>query len=107
MDVVKAASFKLRKKRPQDKWHFWKYNNLITVKARTLFKPVKKNCAVYGQDVIGENGPVNKKNVPCSGRSVTQKADKIIVETERNRHVSSCNTAKKLGIYHQTVLIHL
>ncbi|XP_032684750.1 histone-lysine N-methyltransferase SETMAR-like, partial [Odontomachus brunneus] len=47
------------------------------------------------------------KDESCSGRPITEKSDKIMEKVKRDKHVSSVEIARKLGIDHKTVLNHL
>ncbi|GBP68858.1 hypothetical protein EVAR_46175_1 [Eumeta japonica] len=47
------------------------------------------------------------KDEPRCGRSLTNKVDAILEKVEQDRHISSYNIAKELGINHKTVLTHL
>jgi len=46
------------------------------------------------------------KDEPRSGRSITEKFDEM-VKVERDKHVSTVEIARELGIDHKTVLNHL
>ena len=46
------------------------------------------------------------KIIGC-GRSITEKSDEIMVKVERDKHVSTAEIARELGIDHKTVLNHL
>jgi len=52
-------------------------------------------------------GNFDVKDEPCSGRPITKKSDEIMVKVERDKHVSTVEIAKELGIDHKTVLNHL
>jgi len=47
------------------------------------------------------------KDEPRSGRLITEKSDEIMVKVERDKHVSTMEIARELGIDHKTVLNHL
>jgi len=47
------------------------------------------------------------KDEPHSDRSITEKSDEIMIKVERDKHVSTVETATKLDIDHKTVLNHL
>jgi len=47
------------------------------------------------------------KDEPRSGRSITEKSDEIMIKIEHDKHVSTEEIAKELGIDHKTVLNHL
>jgi len=49
-------------------------------------------------------GNFDVKDEPCSGRSITEKSDEIMVKVER---VSTVEIPRELGIDHKTVLNHL
>ena len=46
------------------------------------------------------------KDEPRSGQSITEKSDEM-VKVERDKHVSTVEIARELGIDHKTVLNHL
>jgi len=46
------------------------------------------------------------KDEPRSGRPITEKSE-IMVKVERDKHVSTVEIARELGIDHKTVLHHL
>jgi len=47
------------------------------------------------------------KDEPRSGRPITEKSDEIMVKVERDKHVSTVEIARELGIDHKIVLNHL
>jgi len=47
------------------------------------------------------------KDEPRSGRPITEKSNEIMVKVERDKHVSTVEIARELGIDHKTVLNHL
>ena len=51
-------------------------------------------------------GNFDVKNEPRSGRSITEKSDEIMVKIERDKHVSTVEIARELGIDHKTILNH-
>ena len=46
------------------------------------------------------------KDKPRSGQTITEKSE-IMVKVERDKHVSTVEIARELGIDHKTVLNHL
>ena len=52
-------------------------------------------------------GNLDVKDLPRSGRPLTEKADEILQLVTIDRHVSCQNIADVLGIKHQTVWNHL
>ena len=74
-------------------------------------------CAVYGEDAVTvrtvrnwferfRGGNLNAKDLPRSGRSLTEKADEILQLIAIDRHASCSDIADALGINHQTVWNH-
>jgi len=53
------------------------------------------------------SGNFDVKDEPCFGRPITEKSDEIIVKIERDKHVSTVEIARELGVDHKTVLNHL
>jgi len=47
------------------------------------------------------------KDEPRSGRPIIEKSDEIMVKVEHDKHVSTVEIARELGIDHKTVLNHL
>ena len=52
-------------------------------------------------------GNFNVKDEPRSGRPITEKSDEIMEKVECDKHVSTVEIARELGIDHKTVLNHL
>ena len=52
-------------------------------------------------------GNFDVKDEPRSGRPITEKSDEIMVKIERDKHVSTVEIARELGIDHKTILNHL
>jgi len=79
------------------------------IKARMLHRLVKK-FALFTVKVLYQNqqhekwfarfrtGNFDVKDEPRSGRSITEKSDEIIVKVERDKHVSTVEIARELGI---------
>ena len=47
------------------------------------------------------------KDEPRSGRPITKKSDEIMVKVERDKHVSTVEIARELGIDYKTILNYL
>jgi len=47
------------------------------------------------------------KDEPRSSRPITAKSDEIMVKVECDKHVSTMEIARELGIDHKTILNHL
>ena len=47
---------------------------------------------------------IDVKDEPRSSRPITEKSDEIMVKVERDKHVSTVEIARELGIDHKTVL---
>lgn len=81
-------------------------------------KTCKEVCAIYGEDAVSDRtvrnwferfrgGNLDVKDLPRSGRPLTENADQILDMIEIDRHASCQNIADALGINHQTVWNHL
>jgi len=46
------------------------------------------------------------KDEPRFGRPIIEKSDEIMIKVERDKHVSTMEIARELGIDHKIVLIH-
>ncbi|GBP29782.1 Histone-lysine N-methyltransferase SETMAR [Eumeta japonica] len=77
----------------------------------------EKNCDVYGPNALSvrvaqnwfkrfQSDNFDVKDEPCSGLSVTDKADAISENVEQDRHISSYDIAEGLWIDHKTVWTH-
>jgi len=77
-----------------------------------------KICAIYGEDTLSKSaarkwfvrfraGNFYVKDEPRSDRPITEKSDEIMVKVERDKHVSTVEIARELGIDHKTVSNHL
>jgi len=88
------------------------------IKARMLHRLVKKFALFTMKISLSKSatqkwfarfraGNFDVKDEPCSGRPITKKSDEIMVKVERDKHVSTVEIAKELGIDHKTVLNHL
>ena len=73
-----------------------------------------KICAVYDEDAVTDRtvrnwferfrgGNLEVKDLPCSGRPLTEKADEILQLIAIDRYASCEDIADALGINHQTV----
>ena len=47
------------------------------------------------------------KDKPRFGRLITEKSDEIMVKVKRDKHVSTVEIARELGIDYKTILNHL
>jgi len=87
-------------------------------KGKNAAQACEKICAIYGEDTLSKSaawkwfarfraGNFDVKNEPRSGRPITEKFDEIMVKVERDKHVSTVEIARELGIDHKIVLNHL
>jgi len=78
----------------------------------------EKICAIYGEDILSKSaarkwfarfraGNFDVKDGPRSSRPITEKSGEIMVKVERDKHMSTVEIARELGIDHKTVLNHL
>ncbi|EGI59943.1 Histone-lysine N-methyltransferase SETMAR [Acromyrmex echinatior] len=78
----------------------------------------EKICAIYGEDTLSKSAAwkwftrfrtenFDVKDEPRSGRPITEKSDEIMEKVERDKHVSTVEIAKELGIDHKIILNHL
>jgi len=86
-------------------------------KGKNVVQACEKICAIYGEDTLSKSaaqkwfvrfraGNFNIKDKPRSGRPITEKSDEIIIKVERDKHVSTVELARELGIDHKTVFIY-
>ena len=88
-------------------------------KGKNAAQACEKICAIYGEDTSSKSTArkwfarfrarnFDVKNEFRSDRSITEKSDEIImVKVERDKHVSTVEIVRELGIDHKTVLNHL
>ena len=87
-------------------------------KGKNAAQACEKICAIYGEDTLSKSaarkwfarfraGNFDVKDEPHSGRPITEKSNEIMVKVERDKHVSTVEIARELGIDHKTVLNHL
>ena len=78
-------------------------------KGKNAAQTCEKICAIYGEDILSKSaarkwfarfraGNFDVKDEPRSGRPITGKFDEIIVKVERDKHVSTVEIARELGI---------
>jgi len=78
----------------------------------------EKICAIYDEDTLSKSvarklfvrfraGNFDVKDEPHFGRPITEKSDEIMVKVKRDKHVSTVEIARELGIDHKTILNHL
>jgi len=46
------------------------------------------------------------KDEPCSDQPITEKSDEIMVKIEHDKHMSTVEIARELGIDYKTILNH-
>jgi len=87
-------------------------------KGKNAAQACKKICAIYDKDTLSKSaarkwfvrfraGNFDVKDESPSGRPITKKSDEIMVKVECDKHVSTVEIARKLGIDYKTVLNHL
>ena len=80
-------------------------------KSKNVAQACEKIYAIYGEDTLSKSaarkwfarfraGNFDVKDEPRSGRPITE----IMVKVERDKHVSTVEIARELGIDHKTVL---
>ena len=85
-------------------------------KGKNAAQVCQKICAVYGEDILSKSaarkwfarfraGNFDVKDEPRSGRSMNSLKCEIMVKVERDKHVSTVEIARELGIDHKTVFI--
>jgi len=85
-------------------------------KGKNAAQACEKICAIYGEDILSKSaarkwfarfraGNFDVKDEPRSGRSMNSLKSKIMVKVECNKHVSTVEIARELGIDHKTVFI--
>jgi len=78
-------------------------------KGKNAAQACEKICAIYGEDTLSKSaarkwfthfraGNFDVKDEPRSGRSITEKSDEIMVKVERDKHVSTVEIARELGL---------
>jgi len=83
-----------------------------------LHRLVEKICAIYGEDTLSKSaarewfarfraGNFDVKDEPRSDPITEKKSDQIMVKIEYDKHVSTVEIARELGIDYKTVLNHL
>ena len=83
-------------------------------KDKNVAQICEKICAIYGEDTLSKSaarkwfarfraGNCDVKDEPRSGRPITEKSDEIM-KIERDKHVSTVEIARELGIDYKTVL---
>ena len=87
-------------------------------KDKNAAQACEKICAIYGEDTLSKSaarewfarfraGNFDVKNEPRSDPITEKKSDEIMVKIECDKHVSTVEIARELGIDHKTVLNHL
>jgi len=86
-------------------------------KGKNAAQACEKIYAIY-EDILSKSaarkwfarfraGNFDVKDEPRSSRPITEKSNEIMVKVERDKHVSTVEIARELGIDHKTVLNHL
>jgi len=86
-------------------------------KGKNAAQACEKICAIYDEDTLSKSairkwfarfraGNFDVKDELCSGRPIIEKFDEIMVKVERDKHVSTVEIARELGI-DKIVLNHL
>ncbi|KAG5323495.1 SETMR methyltransferase, partial [Pseudoatta argentina] len=77
-------------------------------KGKNTAQDCKKICVIYGEDTLARKWfarfrtrNFDVKDEPRSGRSITEKSDKITEKVKRDKHVSTVEIARELGIDHK------
>ena len=87
-------------------------------KGKNAAQACEKICAIYDENTLSKSaarkwfarfraGNFNVKDEPCFSRPIIEKSDEIMVKVERDKHMSTVQIARELGIDHKTVLNHL
>ncbi|XP_014468373.1 PREDICTED: putative uncharacterized protein FLJ37770 [Dinoponera quadriceps] len=77
---------------------------------------MKKIGAVYSEDTLSKStarkwfarfrtGNFDVKSEPRSGRPITEKSDEIMEKVERDKHVSSVEIARELGLCRTLLMV--
>ena len=88
------------------------------LKKKNASHSTKKICAVYGCNAVSERtvqewlarfrqGNFELKDRKRLGGSMVDKDNEIMEIIKQERHISSYNIAKELGIFQQTILNHI
>ena len=78
-------------------------------KSKNVAQACEKIYAIYCEDTLSKSaarkwfarfhaGNFDMKDEPRSGRPITEKSNEIIVKVERDKHVSTVEIARELGI---------
>jgi len=87
-------------------------------KGKNAAQACEKICTIYDEDTLSKSaawkwfacfraGNFDVKDEFRSGRPITEKSNEIMVKVERDKHVSTVEISRELGIDHKTVLNHL
>ncbi|KAG5316743.1 SETMR methyltransferase, partial [Acromyrmex insinuator] len=87
-------------------------------KGKNAAQAYEKICVIYDEDTLSKSaarkwfahfriGNFDVKDEPRSDRPITEKSDEIMKRVERDKHVTTMEIARELGIDHKTVLNHL